>query len=449
MGELGRIMMLVPHDPDDDPRIGWVTELCVARRRTEILASTWSTDKQARSYDGTLYVERVNINEQASSLARAIALFLNGLVVLGPAVRYIAREGQLPAAPRSRGMLGWARGQVRSAVATLDHQLGAIFRFTSALAYYNLIVSALFQRARGTSVRPAVLVCHDIYALVTGVMLKGIWRCQLLYDSHEFWGDADMIAQRWEKRFAVWFERRFIRKADAVITVSPPLARHLEKIYGIRDVVTCPNAEPLHPLAVTDVRPTESPVKFLLQGQASPRRGIDLVLDAWDDIDPSQAILFVRCPENSYVTRLRELHQPAVRRGSVVFLTPVKEAQLVTAAAFADVGIIPYTPTSLSHTFACPNKLSQYMQAGLAILSSRLEYISEVLKRYECGLTYEATDRSNLREAVWKLTSDPDSVTRMRLNSVAAAQRDFNWTVQSASYGEALDRLLTRAAARA
>jgi len=436
-----RIMMLVPHDPDDDPRVSWVIDLCTAQRPTEVYASTWSTNKVARTYAGRLYVERVNINEQASAAARLIALLLNGLVVLGPTVRYIAREGQSPVRRTATGYLDSLRSRLSWILGMIDHQVGAAFRFVSALAYYNLIVSTLYQRARAASLRPALVVCHDIFALVSAVMLKQIWNCRVLYDSHEFWGDADMIAQTWEKRFATWFERRWIRKADVVITVSPPLARHLEKVYGIRNVISCPNAEPLPARSAARTADVQLPLKFLLQGQAGPRRGIDSALDAWDQVDAKNAVLFVRCPENAYVTKLREAHRVAIQRGSIVFLDAVTEKQLVDAAAFADLGIIPYAPTSLSHTFACPNKLSQYMQAGLAILSSRLEYITKVLNEYDCGVTYDATDPQSLLAAITYLCSNLDKVAAMRANALKAAQDDFNWSVQSRHYANAIASL--------
>jgi hypothetical protein len=53
----------------------------------------------------------------------------------------------------------------------------------------------------------------------------------------------------------------------------------------------------------------------------------------------------------------------------VLFLEAIDESELVTAAAEFDVGLVPYTPTGLNYSNCCPNKLSQYMAAGLPILA--------------------------------------------------------------------------------
>src|SRR5207245_8005977 len=56
-----RILMLVPHEPEADPRIKWVTQLCAQIGRTDIIGYTSSVDdKPAREYDGVIYTERVN-----------------------------------------------------------------------------------------------------------------------------------------------------------------------------------------------------------------------------------------------------------------------------------------------------------------------------------------------------------------------------------------------------
>ena len=53
----------------------------------------------------------------------------------------------------------------------------------------------------------------------------------------------------------------------------------------------------------------------------------------------------------------------------VFFPPPVRETSLIAAAAAADVGVIPYMPTIINFRYCCPNKLSQYMQAGLPIMA--------------------------------------------------------------------------------
>ena len=66
-------------------------------------------------------------------------------------------------------------------------------------------------------------------------------------------------------------ERRAIRHADAVVTVSPPLAEHLRELYALDNVISVPNAEPFADAIVPSLlRDPDQPLRFLLQGQVTP-----------------------------------------------------------------------------------------------------------------------------------------------------------------------------------
>ncbi len=429
-----RILVLVPHEPDDDPRIKWVAKLCAEIGRTDVLGTTWSTEKQAREYDGITYVERVNILENSSAFATVIGGVLGRLDHLGPTRRYLAREGRFP---QTRGL--------RRALRAVDHQIGAAFRFISSWGYNSIFINALYRRARAISVVPRVIVCHDIYALIPAVMLKRIYGCPVIYDSHEFWPQAELLGQPWETRLLTRIERVAIRRADVVITVSPPLARHLESLYNLRHVLSVPNAEPFR----NDVSPSCArqpvwPVRFLLQGRVAPGRGIDSLLHAWCRLEDERAVLCLRCLESPYFVQLRAQFSDAFARGRIVILPPVKEDDLVLAATSADVGIIPYVGPNLNHVYACPNKLSQYMHAGLAILSNKLDFISEVIDRYDCGLTYDADYPESFIQSVKLMVSNLERLHAMKTNAYHAARSEFNWEIQSRPYRAAIHDLYHR-----
>src|SRR6266536_4582369 len=68
-----RILVLVPHDPVEDPRVGWVVDLCREIARTDVIGVTWSTARRAREYDGRVFLERANMYESASSRSKLVA----------------------------------------------------------------------------------------------------------------------------------------------------------------------------------------------------------------------------------------------------------------------------------------------------------------------------------------------------------------------------------------
>src|SRR5581483_5236181 len=171
-----RILVLVPHDPEEDPRVGWVNQLCASVAETHVIASTWSTEKPARMYEGRqLFVERVNISETASLGAKSIASLTSPLAALALTRRVQEGDGRIAESPRARA----------------EHLAGSVMRAISSTAWLNLIVSSLRRRGLTESLPPRVVVCHDVYALVPAIAMKRRFGCAVIYDSHEYWPEAD------------------------------------------------------------------------------------------------------------------------------------------------------------------------------------------------------------------------------------------------------------------
>ncbi len=465
-GRPERILMLVPHEPEVDPRIRWVTGLCTDIGRTDIICSVWSKDKVGREYDGQVYTERIDIHEYSSMSAKLFFDKLAGASVIRKMVRrYVMREEQRSASQMlaigvvattselreesgasvlSTLRRAFARYSIRALFAILDHQVGAALRFLSAWAAYSLIITSLYRRARAISIIPRCIICHDIYALAAGVKIKKLYGCPILYDSHEFWPEADLLGQRWQRRLTTYIERRLIKQADVVVTVSPQLSRHLEQLYGLAKVVNAPNAEPCMNREPTKTRPCSLPLRFLFQGQAASGRGIEELLTLWSLLADVDAVLYLRCPENECFTYLRGKFDRMVQEKKVVILEAVRETDMMSAASFADVGIIPYLGPNLNHLLGCPNKLSQYMQAGLAIFSNRLTYVSEIVDRYRCGLIYDVTKPESFVEAIDFFINNTDELDLMKQHAIRSVHMEFNWEVQSVSYQNAVRSLYFR-----
>jgi glycosyltransferase involved in cell wall biosynthesis len=390
-----RILVLVEHEPSLDPRVGWVAAMCAELARTDVIAVAFADARPRREYDGRLYVERADPNANAALVAKAVA------VGVGAAARVFR-----PLAP------------------------------AASAAYRAVHASALHRRGRAASVPPRVVVCHDLATLPAGVALKRRFGARLLYDTHEYWPQANREASALEERLTEALERRLVRVADAVVTVSPQLARHLERTYGLPRVLVAPNAVPFGEDVTPSAPRRDGPVRFLLQGRVPPGRGVEELLEAWEQLAlGGDAELVVRAPLGADRDAL------AGRYGdSVVFADPVAEELLVQAASGADVGLIPYGGDNLNHRYASPNKLAQYMHAGLAVVAQRSEFVAEILARYDCGLVYD--DAASLGEALQRLLTDRDLLARLKERAYDAARREFNWEVQASAYRGALEELL-------
>jgi glycosyltransferase involved in cell wall biosynthesis len=471
------ILMLVPHEPKLDPRIKWVTELCAKIGPTEIIGFTDSSE-EPRDEDGDMiHTERVLSNDytnrrnnwlqsfkkSTSSIWERFksSIFINRIrkvedVILNSAFKE-GKQGTVSGSTngqpvsvqdqnhsKSYGL--WVFSGInllkRWLLVILEHIVTAR-RFFFKWVNYNTIIQTLYQGAIRKPLAPKVIICHDLLALAAGVKLKAGGKTPIIYDSHEYWPEVDLNAKKWENQFTAFVESKLIRQADVVITVSPQLARQIEKAHKITGVISVPNAEPISSNYIPSfTRPISFPVKFLLQGQMASGRGIEEFLSAWKSLDNPNAVLIIRAPENDFLVYLRNKFSNDGGKGQIIFKPPVLENELISAAAASDVGIIPYGGPSLNHIYACPNKLSQYMQAGLAILYNEdLQFVSSIISECNCGSAFNLNNKEDFALIIRNLTDQPKMLHDLKQNAYTYSRSVFNWEVQSDVYQKAIQRL--------
>jgi glycosyltransferase involved in cell wall biosynthesis len=78
-----------------------------------------------------------------------------------------------------------------------------------------------------------------------------------------------------------------------------------------------------------------------------------------------------------------------------------------------------------------PNKLFEYLMAGLPILASKLDAVSELIARYDVGDTVSSLEPEPLARAIEEMLSNPHRLAELRANAARATQSDLRWEVES------------------
>lgn len=224
-----RILMLVSQDPDLDPRVGRVGKLCAEIAKTDVLGFVAGTQKPLREYDQTIYIERVNYRDYPISFVISL---LHPRILLS----YIYQRN-FPR--RSQGTLNVLENDTEI-IDTNPFQI--LLKTPKRYFLQKLISCTLFQRARASSISPRLIICHGIQALEAGVKLKEKFNCRLLYDSHNVWTDFHFPATFLERYFVRLREQSLIRHADGIIADTPQIARSLERMYNVVNVIIVPDA---------------------------------------------------------------------------------------------------------------------------------------------------------------------------------------------------------------
>ncbi|MGH2362886.1 MAG: glycosyltransferase, partial [bacterium] len=221
------------------------------------------------------------------------------------------------------------------------------------------------------SERAQVFHGHDLPTLPVTTWAARRAGGKALYDSHELWVGMSPDWSSFFNRVARWVEDRYIRKMDGVVTVNDLIAGELQRRYQVSlptVVMNCPEPEspraldPRHSIRAGLELPRHEPL-ILYQGRYAPWRGLEALIESSRYL--SRGILVLR----GYGSNEEDLRRRVAALGDgrrACMVDPVPMADLVSAASEADIGVVPYTPCTLCNYYASPNKLFEYMMAGLA-----------------------------------------------------------------------------------
>ncbi len=277
---------------------------------------------------------------------------------------------------------------------------------------------------------------HDMVALPACYMAALLRRKPLIFDSHELPLDWPQFTRwRWLYALATRILQYLTPRCTAVITVSPPIAEALQRLYG-----------GLAPVLIRNVPEYQSPVSndclrrhlglgpemriALYQGNLQPDRELDRLVCAAKFLDPN--IMMVLMGRNVMGDDLQALINQEGVADRVKILPPVPYKELLEWTASADMGLIIFSGrSSLSIKLCLPNKLFEYLMAGLPVLSSSLEAVADILHTYDVGSVVPSLEPEEVGRAINVLLADSASLARMKANALAASQRDLRWDVES------------------
>lgn len=278
----------------------------------------------------------------------------------------------------------------------------------------------------------------------------------LFYGLELFFGGviAQQLASYKEKKFIVDFKELFSEMVSDYPEISWNIIRDLEKRY-INDSLFVPcvsqkiidfyqqryninqkkfvlleNSRPFDGLTADFSRRGEDKVRFIVSaGSANKSRGFKELVEIWELLAPDNATLDLRVSNITDQEKKQIIEIAEKTYGKTLnFIPPVLEDDMTESLLKYDCGIIPYLPgASLNEKYCCPNKFGQYMNAGLAIVSSNTEYITERISKYNLGIIYNPNDINGSVENFKNLIDNRDQLIEKRINAYNFCKEKYEW----------------------
>lgn len=286
---------------------------------------------------------------------------------------------------------------------------------------------AVYRRA--AALRGHIYHFHDPELILVGLWLKQTG-ARVIYDVHEHSAQEARTLHKerpwegWSKALALTaLERLAQHTLDAFVCATPAIARAFppsktvvvrnfprwQEFAGDLPGPSYARRPPwlLYAGSISRVRGIREMVQAL--ARLPPHLGARLQL-AGTFVSPQLQTEVARLPGWEYVDYLGQQPRTGVQR-------LLRQARL---------GLVLYQPES-DHLSAEPNKLFEYLAAGLPVVASHFPYWRQLLEPHACACLVDPTDPAAIAQAIHHLLTHPADAADMGRRGQQAVRQQWNW----------------------
>lgn len=292
-------------------------------------------------------------------------------------------------------------------------------------AFYNwrLFWLLLFKRAD-------ILWSNDLDTLLANyVASKFKKKATLVFDSHEYFTEVPELENN---KFAknVWkkIEKWIVPKLNHCITVNESIAGLFNKQYG-KQFAVVRNVPVRNNLSKTKTRLElgipEDKFVIILQGSGiNVDRGAEELVNAFSLLPENFHLLVVG--NGDVLPILKKIATELNIESKISFVPKQPYAMLVQYTMNADAGVTLDKDTNINYRFSLPNKIFDYIQCGIPVISSNLVELKKIIDEYEVGIIIPHVTPEDIANGILHLHKDVELFKKIKHNTAPAAEK-LNW----------------------
>lgn len=272
---------------------------------------------------------------------------------------------------------------------------------------------------------PQLLVANDLDTLWPNYRLAKKGNIPLIYDSHEIFCEVPELQHTpLKKRIWEGLEKRIVPKLKFCITVNQSIANWFNNKYHTQFKVVRNIPDKRSVAAIKSRQELGLPVDqkiILLQGAGiNVQRGSEEAVEAMQFVE--NAILVI-IGGGDVICLLEKMARRAELKDKVRLLPKMKPEELYHYTCNADIGLSLDKDTNINYRYSLPNKLFDYVNAGVPVLASALPEVQAFIDKYYVGVCIKSHEPQHIAEMMNFMLNAPDHAT-WKANTKTASEEN-------------------------
>ena len=240
-----------------------------------------------------------------------------------------------------------------------------------------------------------VIYANDTDTLVGCYMAAKLKRKPIVWDAHEMFPEVpELVGRERVKRFWRGIEDRIVPKLKYCFTVCESIAGIYRERYGVEMKVV--RNVPMQGKRLERKHHEGTPI-LLYQGAVNIGRGVDWMIDAMEYLE---GMRFVVVGDGDELQKMKDYAAKKPWSERIKFKGRMRPEDLRKVTVEADMGISLLDNMGLNYYYSLPNRLADFVQAGVPVLATDFPEIRRVVKGYGIGSLIEGHEAKEIAEKV-------------------------------------------------
>lgn len=292
--------------------------------------------------------------------------------------------------------------------------------------------------------RAPLVWANDLDTLLPAFLTSRMLNRKLIYDSHEFYTETPSLISRPLKRKTwLWVEELCLRRIRFMFTVNESIRDVYRRRYGIdaKILKNVPSYAITSSIEKVNLPYTNKRILLLQGAGLNQDRGSEEAVHAMKYLENKYILLVVG--SGDAIGNIRQLAKDLKVDDRVIFtgLKPYREMLGYTRAAHLGLAFEKNT-LSGSGQYTLPNKLFDFIHAGLPILSSRAKEMERVIVQHSIGSFIDNHSPQHIAAVIDSIFDQPELLNSWRLNCLSIAKQ-YSWESQEELLMQTMKQLET------